>query len=339
MDDLVAIASHPIVSAERQYRAALRTLLPPGALPPWLSPGALRAGSLLLLPPTCHFLATGQGVGVLPALMIVAHDLLGALSNAEASMLRKKTDGARDDGVLDTDSAATARRKRNSAAALGHTVDAVFAVCVWLFLLALNPHSTLSIGVLWPLILTEACHGWQRLDTRRVAGTGASLGSYSITPDSLGRAKKLLCLCGTFLAVLPLGGLVRTLGRCILLMALPLAVEGARQAFKKRVIYVSCSDTLLTADGLRLLNAARAMGSVLVVGITSNGSLPYEQRREEALQVASVTAVIDEAPSLGELSEQWLDAAKVDHVVVVDEDSAKLPRVLRATSRVVALSS
>ena len=126
---------------------------------------------------------------------------------------------------------------------LGHTVDAVFAVCVWLFLLALNPHSTLSIGVLWPLILTEVCHGWQRLDTRRVAGTGASLGSYSITPDSLGRAKKLLCLRGTFLAVLPLGGLVRTLGRCILLMALPLAVEGARQAFKERVIYVSCSDT------------------------------------------------------------------------------------------------
>ena len=65
--------------------------------------------------------------------------------------------------------------------------------------------------------------------------------------------------------MLPLGGIVRTLGRCILLMALPLAVEGARQAFKERVIYVSCSDTLLIKTASRVLRRTNGIYNILMM--------------------------------------------------------------------------
>jgi hypothetical protein len=352
MEAIILILAGPLIAAERQYRAALRTLVPPGTLPAWCTPGALRAGCLLLLPLTCHFLATGKGVGAVPFLLITAKDLLGRLADAgsaeAAGALSKKTDGARasgvlDSGVLDTDSAATARRKRGFAAALGLTVDAVCSVCVWMFLLALTPSTTLSAVVLWPLVLVETCRSWQRLDVRGVVGAGdvPTLDSSPIKADSLARAIQLLYVCGTGLVVLPLGWMVRTVGRAVLLAALPLAVESARRACLATVVYVSCSDSLLTVERLAQLDMARAMGSAVVVGVcsaTAAGASPYEQRRQEALQIGAVTAVIDEAPALAELTEKWLDAANVDFVVVFsDDEKAKLPRVLRASSRVVKI--
>ena len=351
MEVYLSLVAPPLSAALRRAHdplddAASAFLLSRGQqqqLPAWCT-GAAAAGlrAALLVPALAVWGTGGSGSGALLVLLLVIfHDALEVIGGALARHRESKLD--RDDiaGVLPTDSLAAARRKRLHRAFLHDVLaPACFFLPLWIFALARHADDSLIVWlVLWPLVSAEALVAWARARDYLTAPGNAARADVMPDTDAVNsadvdRAGRVLCTLGSALLAVPwlsFGGIV------LLALAVPLAVERARRATRRCVVYVPVQTSVMSVAGVRFLQRAKSLGDALVVGCVAAGDDSYEQRREELVTLAEVTAVIDEAPTLEQTDLDWMDAAKVDFLVCRAGERERLSKMMRSSNRVVYL--
>jgi len=209
-------------------------------------------------------------------------------------------------------------RSRSYGGFVDAVCDKAFVIPCWISLLHLVPTSTyfkiIQYFTLLCLILAETSSVCIRFQAYFTSGgapapkvEGLDFSTSAVKADHIGKAKQTFEMVGTALFILPL---TRYVGLLLLTCAVPLAYESVRRKIKKRVIYVSGNVKRFDHKTLKFWMQAKAMGSMLVVGI------PGEKQTDMVLNAcasSSVDKVIAEAPAKADL--MFLEKQGIDYVV------------------------
>jgi len=328
---LLTILLKPHKQLQEWINTTLTQVFERRGLPKWVTANLICYIRTTLILPTLFF--HSKGWSLVSTLLIITNYILTIVGSIVARHWLKKRDLDDLCLVLDTDSNTVKRRKRDFSTFLDVTLDKLYVVPLWIFLLSHFQSNMLITMVCWPLIFIETASGFAHImhhytAVGKKAPGGIVLDSSTSTTTAnkssdVCKTKQTLEMFGSAFLIIPW---TYYLGLLLLAVSIPLGLDSVRRQVHRRIIYVTCDESPLNEANIIFLQQARSLGSKLIVGIESKSKdgTDYEQRRREVLLLPCVDAVVDAAPSLADINLAWLNESGVDKLVLKNKEKGQI---------------